>query len=269
MTKDEERDLPACLAALDWCDDVHVLDSGSSDRTIAIAEESGAQVSYHPFASFGKQRNHALDELALKHDWILFLDADEVATKEFSLSILDAVESAGTETAGFYCCWKMMLESRWLKRCDSFPKWQFRLLRKGMARFTDFGHGQKECDLRGEVGYIREPYLHFGFSKGWSNWISRHNRYSTDEAMARFSSEKSLSAMFDRAPSVRNPAIKLALTGVPGWPLIRFLHAYIIKLGFLEGAPGFIYCVNIAYYEFLIKIKMREMQVHQDAEKAS
>jgi glycosyltransferase involved in cell wall biosynthesis len=264
LTKNEERDLPACLRSLSWCDDIHVLDSDSTDRTQAIADQFGARLLTHPFETFGKQRNFALDHLMLVYDWVLFLDADEVVTPQFRETMLEAVKTADRDVAGFYCCWKMMLEGRWLKRCDNFPKWQFRLLRKGMARFTDFGHGQKEDVLSGHIAYIREPYLHYGFSKGWAHWIERHNRYSGQEAIARLAKKPPFRDIFSAHGSVRNPALKSWLSKVPGWPLLRFCHAYFFNLGFTEGIPGFIYCANIAWYEFVIQVKMREIK-KQDA----
>lgn len=264
LTKNEALDLDKCLASVDWCNDVHVLDSGSTDATISIAERHGAQVSYNAFTSFGQQRNFALDYLAIKNNWILFLDADEVVTPEFRQQVLTQITACANDVAGFYCCWKMMLEGRWLKHCDNFPKWQFRLMRKGRARFTDFGHGQKEDLVDGKILYLREPYLHFGFSKGWTQWIERHNKYSSQEAVARLSERPPLRNIFSGHGSIRNTALKSWLSHIPGWPLLRFLHAYFINLGFLEGAPGFIYCVNMGYYEFLIKIKMREIARHKN-----
>ncbi len=260
LTKNEERDLPACLASLAWCDDVHVLDSGSTDNTIEIATGAGAKVASNPFESFGKQRNFALDHIKTLHPWILFLDADEIVTGKFHAAMIDAITNATENTAGYYCCWKMMLEDKWLKHCDNFPKWQFRLMKLGKARFTDFGHGQKEDQVIGQILYLKEPYLHYGFSKGWFQWIERHNRYSNQEALARLNSRPPFKNIFSGHGSARNPALKSWLTGVPGWPLLRFLQAYFLSLGFLEGMPGFIYCVNMAYYEFLIKIKMRELK---------
>ncbi len=260
LTKNEEKDLGKCLDSLEWTDDVHVLDSGSEDRTVEIAESYNAKISYNPFESFGKQRNHALDNLDLKYDWILFLDADEVVTSEFKDEILESTTEAEENIAGFYCCWKMMLEDKWLKHCDNFPKWQFRLLKKGRARFTDFGHGQKEDKVDGDLGYIKSPYLHYSFSKGWTEWIDRHNRYSIHEAEARLYKRPPLKNIFSKHSSFRNPALKSWLIRLPGWPLLRFLHAYFFNLGFLEGSPGFIYCVNMAYHEFLISIKMRELK---------
>ena len=260
LTKNEENDIERCLNSLQWTDDLHVLDSGSTDRTVDIAKQYNAKISFHSFESFGMQRNYALDNLKLKYDWILFLDADEVATTEFKNEILKSTSKADKNTAGFYCCWKMMLEDKWLKYCDNFPKWQFRLLKKGKARFTDFGHGQKEDQVAGELGYIKSPYLHYSFSKGWTEWIDRHNKYSIQEAEARLYSRPPFKNIFNRHASTRNPALKSWLIKLPGWPMLRFLHAYFLNLGFLEGSPGFIYCVNMAYHEFLISIKMRELK---------
>ena len=259
LTHNEQADLPACLAAVGWSDDVHVLDSGSTDQTTAIARAHGARVWLNPFVSFGQQRNFALDELALCHEWVLFLDADEVATPAFAQAVRAAVAAAPAEVAGYYCCWKMMLEGRWLRRCDNFPKWQFRLLRRSKARFTDFGHGQKEGEVQGRIDYLPEPYLHFGFSKGWTHWLARHNRYSSLEAAARLHQRPPLRDVLSSHTSRRNPALKSWLSRLPGWPLLRFVQTYVVGGGFLEGVPGFIYCTNMAYYEFMIQIKMREI----------
>jgi glycosyltransferase involved in cell wall biosynthesis len=258
LTWNEEMDLPRCLAALRWCDDVHVVDSGSTDQTLSIARQFGAQIRKNPFTSFGHQRNWSLDNCDLKYDWVLFLDADEVANPEFVKGISKAVAEAPAGTAGFYCCWKQIYLDRWLKRCDSFPKWQFRLMRRGLARFTDFGHGQKESDLKGPVIYLRTPYDHHGLSKGIGNWIDRHNRYATLEANARLAATINWRNVFSRHGSTRNQALKPIVSRLPGWPLMRFMMNYVFCLGFLEGRPGFIYCANLAYYEFLIRIKMRE-----------
>ena len=264
LTKNEEKDLPRCLEAISWCDDVHVLDSGSTDETVLIAKNFGASVSFNEFISFGKQRNHALTNLQIKYDWILFLDADEVVTPAFKIELFQKTSNAENNVAGYYCCWKMILEDTWLKHCDNFPKWQFRVLRKERATFTDFGHGQKEGDVDGDIKYIEEPYLHYGFSKGWYQWMERHNKYSSQEAKARFDNKLPFKDIFESNTSKRNPALKSLLSKLPGWPFLRFVQAYIFSLGFLEGKPGFIYCTNMAYYEFLIQIKMRELKMQSD-----
>jgi glycosyltransferase involved in cell wall biosynthesis len=258
LTRNEENDLPRCLEALRWCDDVHVVDSGSTDATVAIARQFGAHVWVNPFKSFGAQRNWALDHCQPKHEWILFLDADEVSNNEFVRAAKQAILEAKETTAGFYCCWKQLYDGRWLKRCDAFPKWQFRLMRKGRARFTDYGHGQKEGEVEGKLDYVPAPYDHHFLSKGIGFWLERHNRYAALEAVARLSAPSNFRDLFSLHGSKRNKALKPLVSRCPGWPLIRFFISYILRLGFLEGRAGFVYCVNLSYYEFLIRLKMRE-----------
>ncbi len=265
LTMNEELDLPDCLNSVSWSDDVFVLDSGSIDDTLEIATKADVHIGHNKFESFGRQRNFALDNFKFKYNWLLFIDADEIVTPAFYNALVESIQKAGDSTAGFYCCWKMMLENVWLKHSDNFPKWQFRLMHNGKARFTDYGHGQKEADVNGEIKYINEPYLHYGFSKGWSHWVNRHNRYSSLEAVERLENVPPFANVFSKHGSTRNPAMKAWLTKVPGWPVIRFLQAYFLNLGILEGAPGFSYCINMAYYEFLIKIKMRELRLKRDS----
>ncbi len=260
LTKDEEINISTCLKSVGWSDDIHVLDSGSTDRTVEIARDFGVRVWTNHFVSFAKQRNFALESIDIQHEWVLFLDADEVATPEFHREIKKAVKTADSSLAGFYCCWKLMLEGKWLKHCDTFPKWQFRLVRKGVAKFVDVGHGQKEGEVNGKIEYIKEPYLHYSFSKGWSEWIVRHNKYSSQEAAERLYSCPPFQNMFSSHPSIRNPALKGWLSKLAIWPLIRFCQAYFINLGFIEGVPGFIYCTIYCFQEFTILIKMRELR---------
>lgn len=262
LTWNEAADLPACLRALAGWGRLVVVDSGSTDDTAELSRAAGAEVFVHPFESFGAQRNWALDHCGVTEAaWVLFLDADEVATPEFRAAVERATADAAPEVAGFYCCWKTLLFGRWLRRCDSFPKWQFRLLRPGRARFIDSGHGQKEGTVEGQLEYVREPYLHHAFSKGWSHWLQRHDRYSTLEARDRLERGRDVRWRDALAHdgSARNQALKPLVSRLPGWPLGRFLHMYVLKGGFLEGRAGLVYCVNMAYYEFLIGLKMREL----------
>jgi len=258
LTHNEADNLPRCLESILGVGEIVVVDSGSTDGTQEMAKQAGARVYEHPFESFARQRNWAMENCEPKSEWILFLDADEVATPEFRNAVTGAIQSAGDSVAGFYCCWKMMLDSRWLKRSDSFPKWQLRIVRRGRADFIDSGHGQKEGRVDGELGYIREPYLHYALSKGWEAWWAKHNQYSDEEAADRLSRSASLGQLFSKDSSRRNRAIKPILSRIPGWPIVRFLHMYLLKGGFLEGREGFAYCASMGWYEHLIRAKMRE-----------
>ena len=260
LTYNEAENLPRCLESISGFGETVVVDSGSDDGTQEIASSTGAQVYEHAFESFARQRNWALENCEPKREWTLFFDADEVATPEFWKAVANAMRSASSSVAGFYCCWKMILDGRWLRRSDSFPKWQLRLVRRGRADFIDSGHGQKEGRVDGELQYIREPYLHYALNKGWEAWWARHNQYSDEEAADRLSRSSSLRELFSKDPSRRNRALKPALSRIPGWPVLRFLHMYILKGGFLEGREGFAYCASIGWYEHLIRAKMRQLR---------
>ena len=233
LTKNEEENLPKLVDSIPWCDDIHVVDSLSTDDTLAKAKSLGLQTWSNPFRGFGEQRNWALSNCALKYPWALFLDADEKSTSAFAAALEEAVGTAPETVAGFYCCWKMIVEEVWLKHCDGFPKWQFRLLRRGRAHFADFGHGQKEDGIKGEIRYLKEPYEHRPLSKGWADWLDRHNRYSTLEAQERVDLPFHPGEVFSSHGPVRNRALKAFVSRVPGWPLVRFALPYFLKFGFL------------------------------------
>ena len=237
LTLDEAKDLPKCLDSLNWTDQNFVLDSGSSDDTCKIALNMGATVYKNKFKGFGHQRCWAIDNIPVKSDWILFIDADEVCTPQFASAVKEAISNSTKDTAGFYCCWKLMLYGHWLKYSDSFPRWQFRILKKGRARYKDSGHGQKESEINGTLNYIKEPYLHFAFSKGWTFWFNRHNRYSTLEAKERLQTKYKFKDMINGNQSIRKEAIKQFMSKIPGWPILRFIHSFFFKGGIFRRNP--------------------------------
>ena len=268
LTKDEEQDLPECLESLAWCEDLQVLDSGSTDSTCEVAKAHGAKVAVNEFKSFGQQRNWALDNLNLKFDWILFLDADECSTTKFRNDVLESIEHAEEATAGFFCCWKLMREGIWLRRSDAFPRWQMRIARRNRVRFKSVGHGQMESEVDGNLEYIREPYLHYPFSKGMEHWFQKHKRYAKQEAHERLREPFVFRNLFCRHASRRNIALKKLCVRMPCWPWLRFLHAYIWRMGFLEGATGYRYCRDIAHYEAMIVNNFKELRRRGQLERA-
>src|SRR5262249_12592829 len=177
LTLNEEINIPDCLASCAWCDDVHVLDSGSEDGTQGIARSLGAAVHEHPFESFGKQRNWAIDNIPLKHEWVFHLDADERFTPDL-VAEMDRLLATKPPDSGFHCPSKMMFMGRWLKRAGGYPTYQMRLFHKSRMRFKDYGHGQREA-VEAPLRRLREPYLHYSFSKGLYDWLGKQNRYSS------------------------------------------------------------------------------------------
>jgi hypothetical protein len=119
----------------------------------------------------------------------------------------------------------------------------------------------KESDVQGKLGYIKEPYLHYAFSKGWTFWFNRHNKYSTLEAKERLQTNFKPQDMLSKDQSIRKEAIKQYMSKIPGWPILRFIHSFFFKGGILEGIPGLLYSLNISIYEYMIQLKMLESKL--------
>jgi glycosyltransferase involved in cell wall biosynthesis len=261
LTLNEVENIDPCLSTIDWADDVIVVDSGSTDATVELAREAraDARVFVHPFRDFGEQRNWALDETAPKHEWVLFLDADERCNSECAAAIRKAIGSPGTHV-GFYLTYRNFFLGTWIKHCTLYPSWQLRLLKLGEVRFQKEGHGQREVS-KGPLGYIREPYDHYGFSKGLAHWIERHNRYSSEETelLQRLREEPlRLVDMLQGGPIARRRCIKRIGARMPCRPFARFLYTYIVRRGFLDGRAGLIYCLLRAAHEIHVDAKLAE-----------
>lgn len=265
LTYNEEVNIADCLRSCAWCDDVHVVDSGSTDRTADIARAMGAAVHVHPFVSFGDQRNWAIDHIPHRHDWVFHLDADERFTADL-VAEMAQVLGGGPPDAGFYVPHKMIFMGRWLRHAEGgYPIYQMRLFHRTRMRFRDYGHGQRE-DTAGDVGLLRKPYLHFNFSKGLEEWIDKHNRYSTLEARQIFAAERAgaagrgVDSLFGNAVERRRFFKARVYPKLPGRWVWRFVWMYFVKLGILDGQAGLHYCLLMSCYELFTTLKTAELR---------
>jgi glycosyltransferase involved in cell wall biosynthesis len=267
LTLNEEANIDRCLDALGWCDDIVVLDSFSIDATRDRARDRGARVYQRAFDNFAAQRNHALDNIDFRHPWILHLDADEIVTPELRDGLAKAVDDPR------FRAWKipskLMFRGRWLKYSGMYPTYQVRFGHIDDLRFEQAGHGQRESLQPGMVGTLQQPYLHDGFSKGLADWIERHNRYSTDEALSAVASAGEAEVSWWRLPFLkdrthRRRALKSKAARLPFRPLLRFVYMYVLRLGFLDGRAGFTYCRLVSLYEYWTVLKMRELRKKQE-----
>lgn len=264
LTYNEELNIGDCIASCAWCDDVHVLDSGSTDRTCEIARAMGATVHTNKFKSFGDQRNWAIDHIPCKHPWHFHLDADERFTAPLLAELHKRLGPDGRtcDCAAFQCPSKMMLMGRWLKWSGGYPSYQVRLFRFGQCRFVDFGHGQRE-DTTGKVGVLDTPYIHYNFSKGLLEWFYKHNDYSSREAgeamLIRAGGRPSWGQLVGADPVSRRRAWKNMSYFMHGRAVWRFLYNYLFRFGLLDGAAGFRYCAMISVYEYWTELKIKEV----------
>jgi glycosyltransferase involved in cell wall biosynthesis len=260
LTLNEASNVGRCIEAVNFSDDIVVLDSFSTDGTQETARTLGARVYERCFDSFAGQRNYALDEIDFRYDWILHLDADELVTPTLRDEIARAIKDS--RFGAYRLASKMMFEGRWLRFSGMYPTYQVRLGRLDELRFRQVGHGQQEDIAPDRIATLHEPYLHFGFSKGLADWIERHNRYSTDEALKNvLEADSRFGELLSTDRTDRRRALKQLSARLPFRPTLRFLYMYLLRLGFLDGRAGWAYCRLLAMYEYWIVLKERELRL--------
>jgi glycosyltransferase involved in cell wall biosynthesis len=257
LTQDEALNIADCLRSCAACDDVHVLDSGSTDATRELAAQHGATVHEHPFESFGKQRNWAIDNIDLRHEWVLHLDADERLTPELDTA-LRAIAAGLSPAAGYLVPNKLIFMGRWLKRAGGYPTYQMRFFHRHRMRFVDYGHGQREQEGT-VIETLDEPYLHLAFSKGLDDWFAKHNRYSSAEASEAIEVRAepiAWNALLTGRGVARRRALKALAYRLPFRPQLRWVMMAIVHGGILEGRAGLTYISLVTTYERMTAAKL-------------
>ncbi|MBW4652410.1 MAG: glycosyltransferase family 2 protein [Kaiparowitsia implicata GSE-PSE-MK54-09C] len=271
--KDEELNLPDCLASLALADEVFVVDSQSGDRTSQIAQAFGATVvQFHFDGHYPKKKNWALDTLPFRNEWVLIVDCDERIPPELWEDIAIAIQNP--RYTGYYLNRRVYFLGRWLRHGGKYPDWNLRLFRHAEARYEHLGTqgvantGDNEVHehvmLRGVAGYLRHDMLHID-ERDLFHWIERHNRYSNWEARVYYNlltgmdERGTIGANLFGSMAQRKRFLKKIWVQLPFRPLLRFLIFYVGRLGFLDGKVGFLYARLMSQYEFQIEVKLQEL----------
>jgi glycosyltransferase involved in cell wall biosynthesis len=263
LTLNEEINLGDCLESLSWCDDVVVLDSGSTDRTRAIAAEWGTRVITRPFDNWSAHQNWAVTQIEFRHPWVLYFDADERCPPELRDDVLKHAVPRAPESA-FRMRRKDYYMGRWLKHAQLYPTWFVRLFRPNRIRYERLVNPVAIVD--GPTGELEGHIIHYPFSHGVSHWIARHNRYSDLEAMevAKLrqgaTPEGPKASVWSKDPNERRRVLKDIFFRLPARPLIKFAYYYGWRRGFLDGRAGFTYATLQAFYEYMIACKGAELE---------
>lgn len=266
-TLDEALNLPHALASVtEWADAVHVVDSGSTDDTRAIAEAAGAHVADRPWLGYAKQKNWALDELDLQAEWILFLDADEAVLPELRDEMLEIARRVRVETepAGYYVNRYLIFLGKRIRHCGYYPSWNLRFFRRGLARYEE-REVHEHMIVDGPTGYL-QGHLEHHDRRGLDAYMAKHNHYATLEAreivrIMNGQAEGTIDAKLFGDPLQRRRWIKRHIhPRLPARWLFRFLFMYVLRLGFLDGLTGIRFCLFISAYELLISLKVIELR---------
>jgi glycosyltransferase involved in cell wall biosynthesis len=267
--RDEAKNLPRCLQALTDVGEVYVIDSQSTDETVEIARSHGAQVvQFHYQGGWPKKRQWAMNTLPIAHDWILLLDADEVLTPELSEEIRAAIQNPAI--AGYSLLLRTCFLGCVLRHGD-VGLWKLSLFRRGKGQFEcrlknqDASMADMEVHehvvVEGATASLHNPLIHYNV-ESLSRYIRKHDEYSNWESrvLLERGDDKELPPSLFGTQAQRRRWLKRKLFAVPGSPVLLFLYRYLLRFGFLDGAPGLIYCGFQAVQMFHTKAKIYEMK---------
>lgn len=263
LTLNEEQNLPACLASVTWSDDIVVFDSYSTDRTVEIAKSVGVRVVQRKFDSWASHQNWALKNIEFRYDWVYYSDADEIVTDELRMELMEVARHRYDKFVAYSVRYHNYFMGRRIRHASMYPVWVTRFFRPERVHWVRSVNPVAIVD--GETGRLDAHFKHFSFTKGLQEWIYKHNNYSTQEAIESLASLgagivdwRGMLAAGDAAR--RRHAFKELSYHLPYRPLLRFLYMYIGRGGFLDGWPGITYCRLLAMYEYMIVLKIKEIE---------
>ena len=265
--KNEQANLPRCLDSVAWADEIFVVDSASTDKSIAIAEQHGAKVVQFKFnGTWPKKKNWSLENLPFKHDWVFILDADEVMPPGSAEEFREIVSEKDHPVAGYWINRRFHFMGKWLKHAY-YPNWNLRLFRHKLGRYeqltnAETGSGDNEVHehiiVQGETGRLRSEMDHYAFPSV-DVFVEKHNRYSNWEAAVAVEKQEKGTNRLQHDAVKKRRRLKEIAQKLPFRPWLRFLYVYLWQKGFLDGREGFYFARLHGFYEFLSEAKTYEL----------
>ena len=267
LTYNEERNLRPCLESLAaWVTELFVVDSGSTDGTLAIAEAFGARVVHHKFETHTRQWRWALEQLPLKTEWVIGLDADQRVSPELADAIATAFADtpALERTTGFFLNRRQVFRGRWIKYGGYYPKYLLKMFRRGAVSLDEGDLVDHHFHVTGTLVRLRGDLIEDNRNEARiADWIEKHNRY------ARLQARQEVEQLghgprprFWGTPDERTAWMKHVWKRLPLYlrPIGYFVYRYVVRLGFLDGKEGFIFHFMQAFwYRLLVDINRDEL----------
>ena len=237
ITRNATKQLAECLQSVAFADEIVVVDSGSSDDTVALAQDLGGRVMHQDWLGYGPQKQFAIEQA--RHDWVLCLDADE----RVSAALQGTIEAALTapQANGYLMPRCNRFLGRWLRHGEGYPDWSLRLFRRSQGRWSDDVVHEKVV-VQGKVGRLQGDLLHES-AEDLQQYLAKQENYTTLQA----------EIMQQRGKHV-------GLLQMWFSPLFRFVKFYVLRLGFLDGWAGLMHIAIGCQNSFRKYAKLREMQ---------
>jgi glycosyltransferase involved in cell wall biosynthesis len=270
LTLNEEVNITHALDSVSgWADEIFVLDSFSTDQTLEIVRQYGCHIAQNKFENYAKQRNHALDHLPIRSEWVFFLDADEWLSSELKEEISTLIVTS-PEQNGFYIKRRLIWMGRWIRR-GYYPSWQLRLFRYGKGRCEDRAVNEHLL-VKGKTGHLQNDFTDEN-RKGVSDWIAKHNGYAKREAQELINirsvkGDREINVSLFGTQSQRRRWLRYRVwNNLP--PLIRpflyFGYRYMLLGGFLDGREAFTFhFLQALWYPLLIDVTYLELRKNKD-----
>lgn len=271
LTYNEERNLEACLGSLHgWTGEIFVVDSGSTDATVRIAERYGARIAQHPFETHARQWGWALASLPCAHPWILGLDADQRVTPELRAELQVLFTQEGSRLAradGFSIKRRQVFRGRWIRYGGYYPKYLLKLVRRDKVTVDADDLLDHHFSVSGRVDRLRHDLIEENKNEDdISFWIEKHNRYATllareERELRRNGQRVRLQPSRIGSPDSRVVWRKRLWCRLPLYvrPFLYFVYRYFLRLGFLDGKEGLIFhFLQACWFRFLVDVKVEE-----------
>ena len=270
LTYNEQEHLPRLLRSIEPLEaPVYILDSGSTDDTLSIAENFGATIAQNPFKNHPEQWNYALNCFTITTPWIIALDADQWLSEQLQKKLLDFRSTHLSSTInGIYFNRKNYFRGEWIKYGGYYPKYLLKMFRKGKGRSDLNENMDHRFIIEGETTTWKDGIIHEeNFKENHINfWISKHNRYSDLVAQEEI----------ERRQQIRHQAIKPKMFGSPDeriaaykkmwWkmplylrPFCYFFYRFFLQLGFLDGKQGRLFhFLQGFWFRMIVDMKIEE-----------
>jgi glycosyltransferase involved in cell wall biosynthesis len=271
--RNEAANIIGCLDSVRWASEVVVVDSNSTDRTVELAQSSGARVvDFRWNRRTPKKKSWALENVPWENEWVLILDADERITPELASEIQTEINAPRAD--GYFINRRFLFLGKWIRHCGYYPSWNLRLFRHRLGRYEhmysgDTASGDNEVHehvvLNGAAAYLKNDMLHYAYPDIYT-WMEKHNRYSNWEAEIEVRGDQVTSSGAGIGLSLsKRRRLRTLSRRLPCRPALRFLYSYLLKLGFLDGIEGYMFCRLLATYEMLNVFKAAELRLRENA----
>ncbi len=278
LTHNESRHIGRCLESLrPVTDKIFIVDSYSTDDTVAIAESMGAVVRQNPWVSYAFQFNFGIENNPFRTAWLMRIDADEYLTPELAAEIKQKLPTIGPGTAGLYVKRRVFFMDKWIKNGGYYPIWLLRLWRREQGRCEELWMDEHiKVEGGGTQNLDHDIVDHNLNNLTW--WTQKHNNYAIREVIDllnikyNFEEKATVTPAFFGTQEQRTRYLKIKYAGLPLFtrPFLYFTYRYFVKLGFLDGTKGLIWHVLQGFwYRFLVDAKVYEVYRMAGRDKAS